>query len=611
MLAVDEPWNEPTFGELYPWLDAVASERVDLSIFDARSQTAFRRGNIRTWGDLAGRTNGSLSSIPSVGALTVRRINDAVAAHTPVLPDGASVTGGTAADVLTAAEPHPVVASIPGLARSSVWVRTVLGGDSVGDLLAAYRQDADLPDEVRTEVEEFLATRLPDPLHASASLAELIDSIVHEAGDPELLVAREGSREQPTLEVLGQQRGVTRERIRQKLAKDSQKVRTALGAGRYQGLRWAIERMQSELGVVARVSSDTVADWSQRLGDQRFQILRWLGGYVYRDGWLLQGSGALADLTAALDEATDGAWLVKAQDLRNELEIAVSGDTALEFLLASGAWRDIGDGWMVRWDGPIQVKAERVLQLTGRPMTPAELVKAIGSGSEGSIKNQRGSRLVRIDKHFRLALSDWGFEEYEGIAREIDQRIERGNGTASVAAIIEEFVRVFGVSESSVRTYLESGPYVISGDEVRALEDRGYTPASVVGRRHAVRVGDLWGQRFRVANANLTGYSFGLDRDVAALNGIQPDDSLLVPAVNNGSLVGEASIIWRLTNLNGTVDVGRLSTVLKELDVDEGEEIILVPTREVCTIFKPKQLPSSGHRSSLSSDVKRSILGRR
>jgi hypothetical protein len=612
VVVVDDLWNDSTLGDRYPWLLAEASAQIDLSIFDTRSQTALRRANIRTWGDLARRTDASISSIPNVGALTVRRINDAVAAHALAMTHGMRSTGAdeTTGRTLATGKGPNSEALLFRLRCSSVWVRAVIGGDTVGDLISAYSAGVNLPNAVRAEVEELLGTRLPDAPLSSASLPDLVDQIVQEATDPDLLVARECAREQPTLEALGKLRGVTRERVRQKVAKDVAKVREALGSARYQGLQWAVQRLRDDLGLVAPANSKAVAEWSDRIGEDRFQVLRWLGGYDYRDDWLIRGSEALPALTAALDKAIDGAWLVRAQDVRDELEPAVDGDTALEFLLASGAWRDIGDGWLVRWDGPIQAKAERVLRLACRPMTPAELVEAIGSGSEGSIKNQRGSRLVRIDKRFRLALSDWGFEEYEGITREIDQRIERGDGRASVAAIIEEFVRDFGVSESSVRTYLESGPYVLSGDEVRHLEDRAYTPASVLGRRHAVRVGESWGQRFTVAGTNLNGYSFGLDRDIAAHNGIQPDDSLVVPAIHNDHKVGEASIIWRLTNLNGTVDVGRLSSVLKAMGVEEGDEVVVVPTPQACTVFRPDELPTAPPRSSLSGDVKRSILGR-
>ncbi len=604
-----------TFGHRYPWLAAAAHEAVDLSLFpDARSQNAFKRGNIRTWGDLAIMTDESLHQVRSVGSLTVRRINEVIAAHAaelaPQATNGVPRSECREIDLQDLNDEASTADALSGLGNAVAWARVFGEDDTLGGLLHAYSVAHDVPEVVRHEVEGLLGIRVPLGGRSIPDLADLIDALLGEAGDPELLLARECGRDRPTLADLGAERGVTRERVRQKVAKDATRIRDNLKAPRYQALRWAIEKLQAELGLVAPASSASIDKWSDRLGDRRFQFLRWLAGYVYDGAWLAQGPRAVSTLAAEIDRVLDGAWLVREDDLGPGLDIPVSGDTAVGFLLASGAWRDIGDGWLVRWDGPIQVKAERVLRLTCRPMTPAELVEAIGSGSEASIKNQRGSRLVRIDKQFHLALSDWDYEEYGGITTEIDERIERGGGAASVAAIMTEFVRDFGVSESSVRTYLESGPYVITGDEVRHLEDRAYTPASVLGRRHAVRVGESWGQRFTVTEANLSGYSFGLDRDIAAHNGIQPDDSLIVPALHGEAVVGEASIIWRLTNLNGTVDVGRLSSVLKVLGVESGDEVVLVPTRRDCTIFRPNDLPSVNPRSLVSSEIKQSILGR-
>jgi len=307
---MDEPKNDSTFGERYPWLVASASEAVDFSIFDTRSRTAFRRAKIRTWGDLARSTDGFISSIPSVGALTLRRINEAVAARAP---DPSEETRPM--DASASAEWPPAELSLPsgGILRleySARWVRTVLGGDTLGDLISAYSQGADLPDEVRSELVALLETSLPGSSHPGLSLADLIDSIVREASDPELLIARECSREQPTFEVLGRQRGVTRERVRQKVSKDASTVRAALRGDRYQGLRWALDRLRVELGIVAPATSEIVASWSSRIGSDRFQVVRWLAGYDYHDSWLIRGPGALADLTAALNKAIDGAWFV-------------------------------------------------------------------------------------------------------------------------------------------------------------------------------------------------------------------------------------------------------------------------------------------------------------
>ena len=175
--------------------------------------------------------------------------------------------------------------------------------------------------------------------------------------------------------------------------------------------------------------------------------------------------------------------------------------------------------------------------------------------------------------------------------------------------MLEEFVRDFDVKAGSVRAYLEGGPYVVSGDEVRQLESLDYTPNSVDDRPYAIKVGDDWGQSFTVTEHNLKGYSFNLDRDIAAHNGLQPQDSLKVPAMHAGTRVGEASLIWRLTNLNGTVDVGRLSSVLDKLGFDDGDDIVIVATPSVCTVLRPSELPRQ-QQTTLSEDVLRSLLGR-
>ena len=468
-----------------------------------------------------------------------------------------------------------------------------------------------VPREVGDAVEDLLAVplwRLTG--HEVRPLGELIEALLSTANDPELLVGRECSRVRPTLEVLGRERGLSRERIRQKVADDVLLVRGFLASDGFRAVRWAAKRLETELGLAIPAGTDVVTPWMERLGERRFEMLRWVACYAYDGDWLVRGKSARSEIAQALDSAVGDEWLIRADNLFDALAGRVHPEAVHVLLLESGAWRDIGKGWLVRWDGPLQVKAERVLRLVGEPLTPAELVEAIGHGSEGSIKNQRGSTLIRIDKQFRLALPEWGYEEYEGITTEIHQRIERGGGVASISAILTEFVSDFGVSESSVRMYLESGPYIISGDEARHLVDRGYTPSSVVGRQHAVRVGDDWGQRFTVSEHNLKGYSFGLDRDIAAHNGLQPDDSLRVPAIHGNDVVGEASLIWRLTNLQGTVDVGRLSSVLSELDVKAGDEILIVPARESCTVLRPNELAEEP-QSILSDDVKRVLLGRR
>jgi len=590
--------SDIAFCEKYGWILDVADEDIDESLFDVRTLNALRCSQINTWGDLGALSDTSLLEIQNVGILTVRRLNEVLAIHGSKVLESPSVSS-TVEEVasMDLAEVHPLTDI--GLRASAEWSTLTSDNATLGELLAALDSDIKVPDSVRDEVEALFTVPLSQLSgHTPVQLGELVESLVSNADDPELLVARECVRVKPTLDELGEMQGLTRERIRQKIVADSEIVLGLLKEDdQFRAFRWAAEQLQAEFGLAIPSGDELPERWRCRLGECRFEILRWASGYIYKDEWLLQGSSALVDLEEALNEAIGDKWLLKAEELTAGLKVRVHSEVALSFLLDTGKWRDIGDGWLVLWDGAIQHKAERVLRLTCRPMTPEELIEAIGHGSVRSLKNQRGSTLVRVDKEFRLALPEWEYEEYEGIVTEIEQRIDRGGGVASLSAILEEFVSDFGVKEGSVRAYLESGPYIISGDEVRRLSNRGYTPSKVSGRRHSIRIGDKWGQRFTVSDAHLRGYSFGLDRDIAAHNGLQPEDSLVVPVIHSGTVVGEASLIWRLTNIVGTVDVGRLSSSLKDLGLGEGDEIIIIVTPESALSCVTARSLSSGHMS--------------
>jgi hypothetical protein len=601
------PASALRLGERHNWIAAVADQPIDPTIFDTRSRNGLRRRRVRTWGELGRLDDAALLEVAHIGELTVSRIHMALASH------GARATSRSAADACQSAsaaapEPRPESAD---LRIAAEWASVVTDDTTLGALVEACVNEDEIPKQAGDAVANLLAVPFAQLSGREvAPLSERIGDLLAEVSDPGLLAAREFQQVRPTWASLGRDRNVTGEAVRRRVARDAPKIRGLLASDQFRAIRWAAERLRTEFGIAVRSDSDVVEGWRVRLGDARFEALRWLARYVYEDDWLFGAGTTRSSLARALDDAVGDEWLFKAEDLVCWLPESMRPEAALSFLMESGAWRDIGDGWLVRWDGPLQVKAGRVLALVGRPMTPAELVEAIGYGSEGSLKNQRGSALVRVDKRFRLALPEWGHEEYEGITTEIAQRIERGGGVASMSAMLEEFVRDFDVKAGSVRGYLEAGPYVISGDEVRHLADRGYTPNSVADRQHAVKVGDMWGQRLTVADHNFKGYSFGLDRDVAAHNGLQPDDSLLVPAIHGGAVVGEASLIWRLTNLQGTVDAGRLSSVLDKLDISVGDEIIIVPARESCTVLRPDELAREA-RAILSDDVKRVLLGRK
>ena len=423
--------------------------------------------------------------------------------------------------------------------------------------------------------------------HETASLGQLVEELLSLAADPDLLAARELRRDPPTLANLGRERGICAEAVRKRVVRDASLVRDRLASERFGVVRRAAALLSADLGLVALGDGDAVRRWVIGLGASRFEFVRWIAGYVYSRELLLRGRGARADLQRAIDGVVGNEWLIKAKDLTDALAGIMDPGALLVVMTDLGVWRDIGDGWLVRWDGRLVAKAERVLHLVGRPMTPAELVTAIGHGSVSSIKNHRSPAMVRIDKHFRIGLREWGHERYLGIANEIIRRIERGGGVASRASIIEEFTGSFGVSESSVRTFLSLPIFDVAGDSVRYTCTPVFTPnlpATIAG---AIRTRAGWGERLVVTEDNLRGYSFKVNAHIAWASGIRPNDSLLVPL--NGSPSQQVSVIWRTTSPAGNVEVGRARKWLLERGIGPGAEILLSAARDGVTMRPAEQ----------------------
>ena len=417
----------------------------------------------------------------------------------------------------------------------------------------------------------------------TASLSQLTGELLSLVAHPDLWAARELRRDRPTLARLGRERGISAEAVRMRVVRDTSLVRDRLASDRFRIIGWTAGLLRADLGQVALVEGDTVQRWVRRLGASQFEFMRWIAGYVHSGDLLLGDHGTRAGLQSIIDDAVGSRWVLKLEDLTDAVAGIRDPDALLAFMVGTGAWRDIGEGWLVRWDGRLEVKAERVLRLVGRPMTPAELVEAIGNGSVTSIKNLRNPEMVRIDKHFRIALREWGHEKYEGIANQIIKRIERGGGVASRASIIEDFITDFGVSESSVKTYLALPIFDIDGDSVRFTRVPAFTPKPPATIAGAVRTRAGWWERLAVREENLRGYSFKGNRHIAWANGIRPNDSLLVPL--NGSPSQRVSVIWRTTNPAGKVEVGRARKWLVERGIGPGAEILLCMAANGVTMY--------------------------
>jgi hypothetical protein len=560
-----------TLMELFPYLAGYFSTPIPLYRLDKRSQTSLYRMGLETWGDLSELTVGELWAIPNVGRLTVERVLSA-ASQIPL--EGSPSTEDHESHV---AKPRDLDLSLDAAAQ---WAVVSSDKPTLRSLLAGVAEGTSVPEPVAAEVNALLDLPLSRFHQTSIEpLGYIIDELWASARNPELLEARELAPTPPTLEELGKQQGVTRERIRQIVSRDARLVRAALDNPQFLAVKWASEQLAADLGSLASADSEAVAAWRTRLGDRGFEILRWTAGFVYRGDWLAHNIDPLSALESALRDE----WLVRADQLPSLFDVPVQQESVLNLMIASKAWRDIGDDWLLRWDGSIVDKAERVLRLTGEPKTASELISLIGHGTEINLKNSHRPRLSRVDKNFRLAPADWGLEEYEGIVIEIEQRIERGGGKASKSAIVDEFTREFGVSESSINTYLALQVFKVVGDVVRLSDGFSFSPKppSTISGSELTTKG--WGQRHVVTEDSLKGYSFNLSPHICWANGLKPEDDLSVPV--NGSHTAEASVIWRIKNLNGTVDVGRLRPWLEQKGGNTGDPLLICPTPDGVTVY--------------------------
>ena len=287
-----------------------------------------------------------------------------------------------------------------------------------------------------------------------------------------------------TLEAVGSQVGVTRERIRQVQAKVERKIHAALG----RGLRIISVALKEPLGHVV----------SQSQFEGRIEELlpadRGLATRLFRRA-LLSEMGFTLDNGVYLDErAMEQIKHIRASIRRFADDVGLVDEQRLVASLPSGEWErwwpwvrdrcglhDLFGSLGVRDSGKARAKA--ALISIGRPATREEIARVCGFD-----ENKAGSHLsvipsvVKADKH-RWGLRDWVDDEYEGIVGEIIQRIEEDGGATTTERLLTELPDKFGVNPMSVRAYMQT-PEVRDSGRMDQLGEHVINSAQKPGRRH-------------------------------------------------------------------------------------------------------------------------------
>jgi hypothetical protein len=143
-----------------------------------------------------------------------------------------------------------------------------------------------------------------------------------------------------------------------------------------------------------------------------------------------------------------------------------------------------------------------------------------------------------------------------------------------VGQLLAELPSRFGVSISSVKTYLSTDAFVIDDGMVSKNESE-YVARDPALQAGAFWDGHRWGQRVMLHQRHFEGYSLAVNFDIAFTNGVRPGDDLLVPLDDTTGC--NVSVIWQRHNPSRTVFIGRLSEELQKRGCLAGREVVLVP----------------------------------
>lgn len=381
----------------------------------------------------------------------------------------------------------------------------------------------------------------------------------------------------PTLEELGRDVGLTRERVRQLQVRVLDAIESAVGHD-IDGLSRLVARSlgpfvraaELERRVTEIFPDDRSATaLTRRMLTSRLQLTP-LGGWLasadaVKQVQLLKSAASnIADDVGLIDDeklrqaTSDEHWLDHWQPLVDCCEFfSITGELAL---------RDTAKA---------RVKAG--LLHIGRSATKEEIARAAGIDVE-----KIGSQLsvipsvVRADKH-RWGMRDWIDDEYEGIPAEIVQRIDEDGGATLLERLLTELPERFAVSEGSVKAYVATAQFVLRDGYVSLANEStlSFRPLEdVVTGRDSSGI-PYWS--FVVEDRYFHGYSLvGVPPEIARELGCEPNGHARVD-LSHPPGCPPLSVNWRLSSLTGA-EIGYLSEPLRHLGVASGDRVRLMLT---------------------------------
>ena len=349
----------------------------------------------------------------------------------------------------------------------------------VADLIDMSDQGC-VPQDVRAAIDELSAWDLRVPSRGWGWVQSDLDGLM-EGFDPrqlQMFGERVLADSPKTLDQVGLDFGVTRERVRQIVERLSGQVHERLESVRFRGLRWLGYEVTRKSGGLLSVSSGAIGwpgfrDALEALDERSIRIFLILvcRMELEQEWWVLQET---RDARQSIIAEVFASGSLSHPTALAKLPARLDPRFAREFLVATKQVR-----WFEETLLPASCSMEAiaviVLRTAGRPLALETIHQKLTSGwrpgaSESGLRNALlSSAQVSRCSSFEWALNEWGLATYSGVTDSIQREIEAAGGVCDVESMVARIVAADRVAESTVRAYLKAPRFSLesSGTAVR------------------------------------------------------------------------------------------------------------------------------------------------
>ena len=369
-----------------------------------------------------------------------------------------------------------------------------------------------------------------------------------------------------TLEQIGKQFGVTRERVRQLEIKLKKRIEKDLGV-LIQAISVSITK---KIGFIA-TEPELNAQINQYFlrgpslpKTLAHHMVKHNIGYFY-DGRVFlseEAKSLISDLRKQAETIKDDVGIFSEQELFSYLP-SDKWQPYRHHLLQCCKFSRVTDDWLSTRHPTAKARVKVALLRIGSPATKDQIaalceLKRV-SGHLSNIPS-----VVRADKD-RWGLREWVNDVYEGIPAEIIQRINEDGGITSIKRLLNEIPRMFKVSESSVRSYINTQQFVVRAGYVSLAHESTITYRCL---EDVIAGRDEDGNPYWVFQAEeryFKGYSVtSFPPELAKELGCPPNGSIRVKVVKPKGC-RDLSVSWRLSSLQGAT-LGYVADPLARLE---------------------------------------------